>query len=48
MLHDVAGACADRLDEFLGKVDAEPNQDFPPACVPIVRGEIRKSLEELV
>ena len=48
VLHDVAGACADRLDEFLANVDAEPIQAFPPACVPIVRGEIRKSLEDVV
>ena len=40
VLHDVAGAAADRLDEFLTRVDANVRQDFPPACVPIVRGEI--------
>jgi peptidoglycan/xylan/chitin deacetylase (PgdA/CDA1 family) len=44
VLHDVAGACADRLDEFLGRVDAEIVQAFPPACVPIRRGAVRRSL----
>ena len=38
VLHDVAGAAAPRLDEFLDRVDAEFHQDFPPACVPIRRG----------
>jgi peptidoglycan/xylan/chitin deacetylase (PgdA/CDA1 family) len=44
VLHDVAGACADRLDEFLERVDAELVQRFPPACVPIVRGAVRRPL----
>ena len=39
------GACADRLDEFLGRVDAEIVQAFPPACVPIKRGAVRRSLD---
>ena len=44
VLHDVAGACADRLDEFLSRVDAQIVQDFPPACMPIRRGAVRRSL----
>lgn len=45
VLHDVDGACADRLDEFLGRVDAEIVQSFPPACVPIKRGAVRRRLD---
>lgn len=48
VLHDVAGACADRLDEFLSRVDAELVQAFPPACVPIKRGAVRRSLDGLL
>jgi len=44
VLHDVDGACADRLDEFLSRVDAKVVQDFPPACMPIRRGAVRRSL----
>ena len=44
VLHDVAGAGADRLDEFLTRVDVRFRQDFPPACVPIVRGRVVGSL----
>jgi peptidoglycan/xylan/chitin deacetylase (PgdA/CDA1 family) len=44
VLHDVADACADRLDEFLSRVDASVRQDFPPGCVPIVRGRVVGSL----
>jgi hypothetical protein len=48
VLHDVAGAAAERLEEFLDRVDADFRQDFPPGCVPIKRGEITNSLEGLV
>lgn len=48
VLHDVAGACADRLDEFLERVDAELVHDFPPACVPIKRGAVRRRLDGLI
>ncbi|MDA0181147.1 polysaccharide deacetylase family protein [Solirubrobacter phytolaccae] len=48
VLHDVADACADRLDEFLSRVDAEIVQAFPPACVPIKRGAVRRSLDGLL
>ena len=40
VLHDVAGAAAARLGEFLDRVEAEVRQDFPPDCVPIRRGEV--------
>ena len=45
VLHDIAGACADRLDEFLTRVDASVRHDFPPDCVPIVRGRVVLDLE---
>jgi hypothetical protein len=48
VLHDVAGACADRLDEFLDRVDAELVQDFPPDCVPIRRGAVTGTLDGLI
>jgi peptidoglycan/xylan/chitin deacetylase (PgdA/CDA1 family) len=48
VLHDVADASAARLDEFLSRVDASVRQDFPPACVPIVRGRVVGSLAGLV
>lgn len=44
VLHDVADGCADRLDEFLSRVDAQVVQDFPPALMPIRRGAVRRSL----
>jgi peptidoglycan/xylan/chitin deacetylase (PgdA/CDA1 family) len=44
VLHDIAGAAADRLDEFLSRVDAAVRQDFPPACVPIAKGRVVGSL----
>jgi len=42
VLHDLPGACIDRLDDFIkALLDAgiEIVQDFPPACVPILKGE---------
>jgi hypothetical protein len=48
VLHDVSGACADRLDEFLTLVDASVRDDFPPACVPIVRGRVVGALDGLL
>lgn len=48
VLHDVDGACADRLDEFLERVDAEIVQAFPPACVPIKRGAVRRPVDRYV
>jgi len=40
VLHDVAGAAAARLEAFLDRVDATIRPDFPPDCVPILRGEL--------
>jgi peptidoglycan/xylan/chitin deacetylase (PgdA/CDA1 family) len=48
VLHDVVGACADRLDEFLTRVDAEIVQDFPPDCVPIRCGAVTGTLDGLL
>ena len=48
VLHDVAGAAAERLDEFLSRVDATVRQDFPPSCVPIVRGRVVLDLERML
>ena len=38
VLHDVRDAAAPNAREFLDRVQATFRQDFPPACVPIVRG----------
>jgi peptidoglycan/xylan/chitin deacetylase (PgdA/CDA1 family) len=49
VLHDVAGAAADRLAEFLDRVHGEFRQDFPPGCVPIQRGQVnRVDIERLL
>jgi len=48
VLHDVAGACADRLDEFLSRVDAEVKQGFPGECVPIMRGRVMGPIDGLL
>jgi hypothetical protein len=48
VLHDVAGACADRLNEFLTRVDANVKQGFPGECVPILRGRVLGSLSGLI
>jgi peptidoglycan/xylan/chitin deacetylase (PgdA/CDA1 family) len=48
VLHDVAGAAADRLEDFLARADATFRQDFPPACVPIRRGVVSGPLDGLV
>jgi peptidoglycan/xylan/chitin deacetylase (PgdA/CDA1 family) len=45
VVHDVAGGCADRLEEFLSRVDAEIVQAFPPDCVPITRGAVTRPLD---
>jgi peptidoglycan/xylan/chitin deacetylase (PgdA/CDA1 family) len=45
VLHDVAGAAAERLEEFLDRVDADFRQDFPPDCVPIRRGAVTGSVD---
>ena len=48
VLHDVSGACADRLDEFLTRVDANVKQGFPGDCVPIVSGRVMGPLDGLL
>jgi peptidoglycan/xylan/chitin deacetylase (PgdA/CDA1 family) len=51
VLHDIPGAAADRLEEFLVALEAGGHtfmQDFPPDCVPIRRGEIRGDLSAIV
>jgi len=48
VLHDVAGAAADRLEEFLDRAPVRFRQDFPPLCVPIRRGVIERPLNGLI
>jgi peptidoglycan/xylan/chitin deacetylase (PgdA/CDA1 family) len=48
VLHDVDGGCAERLDEFLGRVDADVKQGFPGDCVPIMRGRVMGPLDALL
>jgi peptidoglycan/xylan/chitin deacetylase (PgdA/CDA1 family) len=48
VLHDVAGAAADRLEEFLDRAPVRFRQDFPPRCVPIRRGVIERPLNGLI
>jgi peptidoglycan/xylan/chitin deacetylase (PgdA/CDA1 family) len=48
VLHDVAGAAAARLPDFLDRVEGAFRQDFPPDCVPIRRGEVTGSLAGLI
>ena len=48
VLHDVAGACAARLEEFLERTDATFRQDFPSGCVPIRDGQIVGPLHGLL
>nr|WP_249127467.1 polysaccharide deacetylase family protein [Bradyrhizobium lablabi] len=51
VLHDLPTGAMNRLEEFLGRVKAigaRMHQDFPPACVPIRRGEIALPLNSYV
>jgi peptidoglycan/xylan/chitin deacetylase (PgdA/CDA1 family) len=48
VLHDVAGASADRLEEFLDRADVTFRQDFPAGCVPIRDGQIVGRLHGLL
>jgi peptidoglycan/xylan/chitin deacetylase (PgdA/CDA1 family) len=48
VLHDVRDAAAPKLETFLDRVEATVRQDFPPACVPIVRGRAVGSFEDLL
>ena len=48
VLHDVEGAAADRLADFLDRAPVRFRQDFPPPCVPIRRGVIERPLNGLI
>jgi peptidoglycan/xylan/chitin deacetylase (PgdA/CDA1 family) len=51
VLHDIAGGAMKHLDRFLGAaadLGARFRQDFPPECVPILRGEIVRPVEDYV
>jgi len=48
VLHDVAGASAARLEEFLDRADVKFRQDFPTDCVPIRDGQIIGRLHGLL
>jgi len=48
VLHDVAGASADRLESFLDRADVTVRQDFPSGCVPIRDGQIVGRLHGLL
>jgi hypothetical protein len=48
VLHDVAGASADRLEEFLDRAAVTFRQEFPPGCVPIRDGQIVGPLHGLL
>jgi peptidoglycan-N-acetylglucosamine deacetylase len=48
VLHDVAGACAERLGEFLDRARVRFRQDFPPGCMPIRRGIVERPLSGLI
>ncbi len=43
VLHDIPGGCVDDLERFLDALEARGDdivQDFPPACLPIVAGQL--------
>ena len=47
VLHDIPGACVERLDEFLTWLKSEGydiRQDFPDNCIPIRRGEVNSDV----
>jgi len=51
VLHDLPTGAMEHLDRFLGVLQdmgAKFHQDFPPACVPIVRGEIAFTIDPYV
>ncbi len=48
VLHDIEGACLERLDQFLSWLRAgefEVRQEFPPDCVLLERGTIRPGVD---
>jgi peptidoglycan/xylan/chitin deacetylase (PgdA/CDA1 family) len=51
VLHDLPNRAMEHLGEFIDRVRAEGGrfrQDFPPECVPLVRGEAVRPLEPYV
>jgi peptidoglycan/xylan/chitin deacetylase (PgdA/CDA1 family) len=51
VLHDLPTGAMDRLERFIGEAQAAGAafvQDFPPACVPLVRGRVVGAMEEYV
>jgi peptidoglycan/xylan/chitin deacetylase (PgdA/CDA1 family) len=51
VLHDIQNGAIRRLDEFLDRVRMERievRQDFPPDCVPIVRGEPIRTMDPFI
>jgi peptidoglycan/xylan/chitin deacetylase (PgdA/CDA1 family) len=51
VLHDIPGACADGLDEFLTRLLGAGHaiiQDFPSPCVPLRRGDVTGDLDRYV
>ncbi len=51
VIHDIATTAMDRLDAFLDGLEAAGytiQQDFPPDCVPIRRGEIVADISAIV
>jgi peptidoglycan/xylan/chitin deacetylase (PgdA/CDA1 family) len=48
VLHDIPNGAMAHLEEFLGRLNeagVEFVQEFPPDCLPIVRGEVRMPLD---
>jgi hypothetical protein len=51
VLHDIDSGAMRHLDRFLGAaadLGARFRQEFPPDCVPIVRGEVVRPIEAYV
>lgn len=51
VLHDIRNGCIARLEEFLDRLAGEGTairQDFPPDCMPIVRGEVLQDMSAYV
>ncbi len=51
VLHDLPNGAMDHLPRFLDEAlaaGARFRQEFPPECTPVVRGEVRASLEAFV
>lgn len=51
VLHDLPTGAMEHLDRFIDEINGRGGsfvQDFPPDCVPIVRGKITSSIDEYV